>query len=187
MSLDRTPVRRTLRLLLLSAACSLCAAHADEYSEVSQLIRSKQLVQALDKADQHLAGKPRDPQMRFLKGVIQTESGKPQEAIGTFSQLTLDYPELPEPYNNLAVLYAAQNQLDSARAALEMALRADPGYAIAYENLGDLYLQLASQAYQKAQENDRSNAGIPQKLTLIRELLATGNKTRIPATTRPAS
>ncbi len=56
-----------------------------------------------------------------------------------FTKLSEDYPELPEPYNNLAVLYAQQKQYDKARTALEMAIRTHPSYAIAYENLGDIY------------------------------------------------
>jgi tetratricopeptide (TPR) repeat protein len=117
-----------------------------------------QLNEALSKADQYLAGKPRDPQMRFLKGVIQTESGKPADAVATFTKLTEDFPELPEPYNNLAVLYAGQSQFDKARAALEMAIRTNPSYATAHENLGDVYAKLASQAYSKALQLDAGNA-----------------------------
>jgi tetratricopeptide (TPR) repeat protein len=75
------------------------------------------------RVQQHLATKPRDPQMRFLKGLIEQDSGKPQDAIATYNQLIQDYPELPEPYNNVAVLYAAQGQYDRARQALEMAIR----------------------------------------------------------------
>jgi tetratricopeptide (TPR) repeat protein len=50
--------------------------------------------------------------------------------MAVFSKLTEDYPELPEPYNNLAVLYAQQKQYDKARTALEMAIRIHPGYAL---------------------------------------------------------
>ena len=99
--------------------------------------------EALAKADAYIAGKPRDPQMRFLRGVILTEQGKQAEAIAAFTQLTQDFPELPEPYNNLAVLYAAQSQFDKARAALEMAIKLNPDYATAHENLGDVYARLA--------------------------------------------
>jgi Flp pilus assembly protein TadD len=118
-----------MRLLALTALVALglgssaAWAQADEYGEVNRLVRAGQFNEAMYKADQYLAGKPRDPQMRFLKGVIQTESGKANDAIATFAKLTEDYPELPEPYNNLAVLYAGQSQFDKARAALEMAIR----------------------------------------------------------------
>ena len=131
-----------LRLLTLAITLMACVAHADEYQEVSQLIRAGKLPEAAAKADQHLAAKPKDPQMRFLKGVIQRDSGKTMESISTFIRLTEDYPELPEPYNNLAVLYAGQNQFDKARSALEMAIRTNPSYATAHENLGDVYAKV---------------------------------------------
>ena len=156
-------------------------AHADEYADVTQLVRSGKLPEALNKADLYLATKPRDPQMRFLKGVIQRDSGKTTDAISTFSRLTEDYPELPEPYNNLAVLYAGQSQFDKARTALEMAIRTNPSYATAHENLGDVYAKLASQAYNKALQLDAGNAGVPPKLALIRELFSpTGAKNQRP-------
>lgn len=148
-------------------------AQADEYAEVNRLVRAGQLGEALGKVDQYLATKPRDPQMRFMRGVIQTESGKPADAIATFSKLTEDFPELPEPYNNLAVLYAGQSQFDKARAALEMAIRTNPSYATAHENLGDVYAKLASQAYSKALQLDTGNTGVQPKLSLIRNIFTT--------------
>ena len=156
----RSVLLHSLRALALLTVCSLPLAHADEYADVGQLLRNGKHSEALVKADQFLVNKPRDPQMRFLKGVAQTESGKPNEAISTFTKLTEDYPELPEPYNNLAVLYAGQSQFDKARAALEMAIRTNPSYATAHENLGDVYAKLASQAYSKALQLDSSNTGV---------------------------
>ena len=161
-----------LRLLCVASALSATLVYADEYSDVNGLVRAGKLTEALAKADQYIAGKPRDPQMRFIKGVIQTEAGKPADAISTFTQITQDYPELPEPYNNLAVLYAGQSQFDKARAALEMAIRTNPSYATAHENLGDVYAKLASQAYSKALQLDGGNAGVQPKLALIRTLFA---------------
>ena len=169
-------VRQVFRLVALATALAAPLTYADEYSDVNQLVRSGKLAEALTKADQYLVSKPRDPQMRFLKGVIQTESGKPTDAIGTFVKLTEDYPELPEPYNNLAVLYASQGQYDKARAALEMAIRTNPSYATAHENLGDVYAKLASQAYSKALQLDSSNTGVQPKLALIGGVFALGAK-----------
>jgi tetratricopeptide (TPR) repeat protein len=173
-------LRQIFRLAALSAALTIPLAHADDYSDVNQLVRSGKLTEALTRADQYLATKPRDPQMRFLKGVVQTEAGKPNDAIGTFLKLTEDYPELPEPYNNLAVLYASQSQYDKARAALEMAIRTNPSYATAHENLGDVYAKLASQAYSKALQLDSNNTGVQPKLALIRDLFSPGAKGRAP-------
>lgn len=168
-----TALSRAARLLCVAAAMAWTAtALADDYTDVNALLRSGKLSEALNKADQYLAAKPRDAQMRFLKGVIQTESGKPADAITTFNKLTEDYPELPEPYNNLAVLYAGQSQFDKARAALEMAIRTNPSYATAHENLGDVYAKLASQAYSKALQLDSNNTGVQPKLALIRDLFS---------------
>ncbi len=157
---------------LLVATLWSSATWADEYADVNRLLKSGQSIEAMAKVDQFLASKPRDPQMRFLKGVILAETGKANEAIGTFVKLTEEYPELPEPYNNLAVLYAGQSQFDKARVALEMAIRTNPSYATAHENLGDVYAKLASQAYSKALQLDGTNAGVPPKLALIRNLFS---------------
>ena len=102
-------------------------------------------------------------------------------------KLTEDYPELPEPYNNLAVLYAQQKQYDKARTALEMAIRTHPSYAIAYENLGDVYAKLASQAYDKALQLDSANSTAQNKMALIRDLISTsaGKRPQAPAAPRP--
>lgn len=166
----RSYVTQSLRAMTLIATLVAPIAYADEYADVSQMVRAGKLADALVKADQYLATKPRDPQMRFLKGVIQRDTGKTTEAIATFTRLTEDFPELPEPYNNLAVLYAGQSQFDKARTALEMAIRTNPSYSTAHENLGDVYAKLASQAYSKALQLDNENQAVPPKLALIREL-----------------
>jgi tetratricopeptide (TPR) repeat protein len=167
---------KILLLLRVAAAVGLLCSQpalADDYADVSQLVRTGKLAEALSRADQYLANQPKDPQMRFIKGVIQRDSGKTAEAISTFTRLTEDYPELPEPYNNLAVLYAGQSQFDKARSALEMAIRTNPSYATAHENLGDIYAKLASQAYNRALQLDNANPAVPPKLALIREIFGT--------------
>ena len=163
-----------LSLAALAAALALAAAApalADELAEAGKLLRAGQHQQALERVNKLLAGKPADPQARFLKGVIYAEQGNAGAAIDLFRKLTEDYPELPEPYNNLAVVYASQGQYDKARVALEQSIRTHPSYATAYENLGDVYAKLASQAYDKALKLDSSNAGAQNKLALVRELV----------------
>jgi tetratricopeptide (TPR) repeat protein len=157
-----------IRLMALAALLWASASHADEYSNVSQLMRAGKLDEAQALVDRHLAAKPRDPQMRFIQGVIQRDSGRLEDALATFTKLTEDFPELPEPYNNLAVILASQGQNEKARAALEMAIRANPGYATAHENLGDVYAKLASQAYNKALQIDGSNTAVKSKLAVLR-------------------
>lgn len=170
----RRTLGRTVIVAGLLAGLQL-PAMADDLADVTQLLRAGQHAQALSKADAYLSKNPRDPQMRFLKGVILTEQNKPNEAIDIFTKLTKDYPSLPEPYNNLAVLYAAAGRYDDARLALDKAIRTNPTYATAYENLGDVHAKLASQAYDKALQLDHNNAGAKSKLTMIRTLV--GNTT----------
>ena len=158
----------------LSLAVLLCASvtpcRADEVSEVNKLVKAGQTAEAVVKLDQFLALKPKDPQLRFLKGVMLADSHRTADAIAVFTLLNEDYPELPEPYNNLAVLYASQGQYDKARVALEAAVRGNPGYATAFENLGDVYARLAAQAYARALVLDGSNLALPPKIAQLRTL-----------------
>jgi tetratricopeptide (TPR) repeat protein len=178
-------LQSTARLLLLAFFCATASVHADDYQDVNQLMAAGKLGEAMSKADAFLATKPADPQMRFLKGVLQRNTGKLPEAIATFIKLTEDYPALSEPYNNLAVIYAGQSQFDKARAALEMAIRTNPSYATAYENLGDVYVRLASQTYSKALELDIGNTMIPGKLAAIREAYKLNAKSPTPLAVKP--
>ncbi|MGF6349177.1 tetratricopeptide repeat protein [Variovorax sp. W2I14] len=165
-----SPTVRALLLAIAACGVALPALAAIEHEDVDRLIQAGKLDEAMTKADAFLKDKPRDPQMRFLKGVIQLDTGKRAEAIAAFTQLTQDAPELPEPFNNLAVIYASQNQFDKARSALESAIRTNPSYATAQENLGDVYARLASQAYSKALQLDQNNTAVQPKLAVIRTL-----------------
>ena len=164
-------LRRGVVVLCAAAMCAAVTALADDLQDASKMLKAGQAQQALERVNRVLAAKPRDPQARFLKGLILTEQGNTKEAVEIFTKLTQDYPDLPEPYNNLAVIYAGQGQYDKARAALEQSIRTHPSYATAYENLGDVYAKLASQAYGKALQLDGSNTGAQNKLSLVRELV----------------
>jgi Flp pilus assembly protein TadD len=164
----------SLAARLAGIVCALAIAlpaFADDLADAAKHLKAGQHKQALERVNKALAAKPRDAQARFLKGLILTEQGNSKEAIEIFTKLTQDYPELPEPYNNLAVIYASQGQYDRARAALEQSIRTHPSYATAYENLGDVYAKLASQAYDKALQIDSSNTTAKNKLSLTRELV----------------
>src|SRR3954452_4024491 len=147
---------------------------ANSYEDASKLFQQGNYPAALEKIEAVITANPRDARARFLKGLIVTEQNKPAEAIKVFTSLTEDYPELPEPYNNLAVLYASQGQYDKARKSLEMAIRTHPSYAIAHENLGDVYAKMASEAYDKALQLDRGNQAAASKLALIKDLFSQG-------------
>ncbi len=162
-----------IALALGVLAVTPAAAQNDDFSEASRLFKQGSYPAALDKAEAAIKANPRDARARFLKGLILTEQNKQVDAIKVFQSLAEDYPELPEPYNNLAVLYASQGQYDKARNALEMAIRTHPSYATAHENLGDIYAKMASQAYDKALVLDKGNASAQTKLNLIKDLFST--------------
>jgi Flp pilus assembly protein TadD len=169
MTLPRTLPLRSLLVALVFGVCA--TAHADSIQDINRLMKEGQNAQALEQVDKYLAGKPKDAQGRFLRGLILTELNRNNEAIIAFQKLTEDYPNLPEPYNNLAVIYAQQKQYEKAKQALEMAIRTHPAYATAHENLGDLYARMASQAYDKALQLDSSNTSAQTKLSMIRDLV----------------
>jgi tetratricopeptide (TPR) repeat protein len=163
------------------------AAPADDIKEGSKLYQQGKLDQAMAKVMAGLQQQPKDAQGRFLKGLIQTEQKKIADAIQTFTGLTEDYPELPEPYNNLAVLYAGQGNYEKAKAALELAIHTHPAYATAHENLGDIYAQLARRAYDKALQLDKSNTTALSKLALVKEMFSTPKSQQVAAVTTPVA
>jgi tetratricopeptide (TPR) repeat protein len=177
-------------LLVLLSAQSACLA--DDLADATRLFKQGQQTQALVKINSHLGKNPSDAQGRFLKGLILTDMNRVPEAIKLFTELSEEFPELPEPYNNLAVLYAAQGQYEKAKNSLEMAIRTHPSYATAHENLGDIYAKLASLAYDKALQLDKSNATAQTKLSLIRELFTSNGESAataqppVPVTSQPA-
>ena len=123
-----------------------------------------------------MAARPDDQAMRFLYGVMLSESRREADAISVFERMLQDFPELPEPYNNLAVLRAGQGQLDRSRELLEAALRSDPTYRIAHQNLGDVFARLALRAYEAAGQGNRADEPLLRRLRMTRELIAAGAK-----------
>jgi Flp pilus assembly protein TadD len=141
-------------------------------AEIGALMKAGRIDEALQRAEARLKDNPRDAQVRFMRGVILAEQGKTVEAGVAFEALTQEFPELPEPYNNLAVIHAGQGRYESAYRLLQQALIAQPDYVTAYENLGDLYLSMAEQAYGKALGLDANNPIAKAKLDTARELNA---------------
>jgi Flp pilus assembly protein TadD len=149
--------------------------YAQALKAASGLVKDKQYIEAMVRLDALLAQRPREPQARVLKGVVDADEGKREAAIATYRALIEDYPELPEPYNNVAVLYAQNGDYEGARLALETAVRTAPDWPVARENLGDIYARLAAEEYQRAAKLDRENKTAPVKLGVMRELLAPGS------------
>ena len=165
-----SPVSALLRLAV-AGMLTVGVAHADEIVEVQRLQSAGQVEQALSRAEAYLASKPKDAQMRFLRGVLLADRRRSAEAIEVFQRLIEEFPELPEPYNNLAALQAAAGDYDRAKASLDQALRANPSFAAAHENLGDVLAMLALRSYTRAQQIEPANPALPGKLKLVRELL----------------
>ena len=163
------------------AAAASGGVASPESTEVQRLLKDGQHTQALKLIDESLAKNPKDAQMRFRRGVALSMLDRKPEALAVFQKLVDDHPDMPAPYNNMAVIYGAQGDYEKARQALERAIRTNPAYATAYQNLGDVYAQLASQAYTKALQLDKGDASVQPKLALLRELTAGANITPPPA------
>lgn len=158
------------RLLLIASLGMALTARADDLADVQRMYYAGQASAAMQRADEFLAAHPKDAQMRFIKGVMLADGKRSAEAIALFQKLSEDYPDLAEPYNNLAVLYAAAGDFVKARVTLEQALRTNPAYATAHENLGDVYAALAAQSYARAVKLDPTNVTAAPKLAAAREL-----------------
>ena len=146
-------------------------AHADVYDDVERMIRNGQYEKARQASQQHLDKTPQDPQMRLLSSRILDSQGNTDEATAVLESLTQEFPELPEPHNNLAVLYARQGRALEALASLNKAIAARPDYTVAQENVGDLYLSLALQAYQRARQTPAPSTSAARKAQALEPLL----------------
>ena len=141
---------------------------AGRLKEALQAVEARQAVEAM----RHTPGT--DVQLMFLQARVLNELNRTAEAEAIYLQMTTRFPELPEPWNNLAAIYVKRNELDRARRALEMAILINPKYSIAQANLGDVQLNLALRAYQSA-----AAAGIPglaPKIKRVKELLEASPK-----------
>lgn len=150
---------------------ALSAASAAQ--EVTQLLDQGKVKEAAQRVQAQLKKTPGDVELRFLQGIIAFEQKNHTQAIESFLSLTRDYPAMPEPYNNLAVLYAAKGEARKATEALEQAMRTHASYATAHQNLGDLYARMANDAYAKALQLDNHRQPAPAQLSLIRQVPGT--------------
>ena len=141
-----------------------------DISQLNKLIEEKKYAEAKVIVEQLLDSDKENPQLLFISGVLLSELGEIDNAINVFVSLTKSHPTLPEPYNNLAVLYAQSGNFDLARSALEKSIKTHPSYATAHVNLGDLYTRMASESYNQALQIDKSNKNAKTKLSLIKKL-----------------
>ena len=144
----------------------------DNTPEIDASIAQKNWQASLTQLDARIAANPRDAQAKFKRATVLAHLNRDDEAIAAFTELTQMYPELPEPYNNLAALYAKQGHYAEARVALETATKVNPSYGLAYENLGDLYLRMANEAYRRAQGLGKASATTTQRLADIQKIVS---------------
>jgi len=172
----------------LLAGCAIVATAAlPDLTETQRLLQAGKAADALRRIDDALRTNPADVELRFLRGVALTDLQRPNEAIKVYGRLIEERPELPAPRNNLAVLYAQQGQFDKARVTFEGAIRTNPVYAAAYDNLGDVQARLASTSYAQALQMPEAASAPAPGLTLVRDLAPHGPKLLVAqATPTPA-
>lgn len=139
--------------------------------QIQRLIQQGNFEEALAMVEERLSKNPAEIQILFLKGLTLASMNRLKEAEAVFVDLTENHPELPEPFNNLAVIYALSGEYDKAKQALVSAINTHPSYAIAHENLGDIYAKMASQAYNQALKLDSDNKETRKKLAMINDLI----------------
>jgi tetratricopeptide (TPR) repeat protein len=159
-------------LPVVPAFAQVSTATADSTPAIDAAIASKNWASALTQLDARIKTNPRDVQAQFKRATVLARLDRDDDAISAFTALTETYPELPEPYNNLAALYAKKGRYDDARVALETAVKANPSYGLAYENLGDLYLRLASESYKRAQALGSKSPLTAQRVSDIQKIVA---------------
>jgi tetratricopeptide (TPR) repeat protein len=158
-----TSLVRALLMSLALCTSGFAQTAVDPFDKAQKLFDEGKTAEAWVTVNAQLESQPRDLRYRFLKGVLLGQKGQLNEAIALYTELTREFPELAEPYNNLAVIYSGQGKLEEAKAALEMALRNSPSYAVAHENLGNVYLQLAKLAFARALALSPNNASLKAK------------------------
>ncbi len=162
-----------LQAALLTALLAGRPAAADVVSDVHGLLAKGELAAALRVADSAVQTNPRDAQSRFLQAVVLMDLQRSDDALAAFTRVAQEFPELPEPFNNIALLQVRAGRLELARQALEIALRNDPGHRAARANLGEVHLMLAVQAWQQAASGAPPDARLQRKLDAARALLGT--------------
>ena len=151
---------RPLATAALAFILASAVAAADENLERAlSLAAEERHAEAGELLGSFLQRNPDHPQGRLLHGILSARTGRVSEAIDIFRALVEDYPDMYEPYNNLAVLYAVQGRLDEARETLLAALEHRPT-ALVYENLGDVYSDLARRAYLRARSLRRADGEV---------------------------
>ncbi len=80
-------------------------------------------------------------QLWLADGTRAWESGNREEASNIFNRITEEYPERPEGYNKIGVMYAEKGQLENAEKYFLFALSKESRHVPSLTNLGNIYLE----------------------------------------------
>ena len=136
------------------------ASFEQDLERAISLANEERYAEARDALDPLLEHDSMHPWARLLDGILLAREGRVGEAIEIFDRLRRDHPDMSEPWNNLAVLQAAEGRLEDARETLLAALGRRPS-AIGYANLGDVYSSLAERAYVRSRELGGDSGAVP--------------------------
>lgn len=124
--------------------------------EIERLINSGQAEAALariESREAQLASATTpgtDVQLMFQKARALTALKRTAQAQKIYQDMTVRFPELAEPWNNLAMIYIQNGSLDEAAFALETAVMNNPTNGNAIANLADVRLLMAIRGYREA-------------------------------------
>jgi len=140
-------------------------------THIEKLIKERKYPDAIQAIDAALVKTPRNVQLRFIKARLQVELRDFESGRNTWIEITQQFPELPEPYNNLAALAANQGKWIEARDYLELALKLRPDYVTAQGNLADIYLRLSDRHYSSASKLQPNQREYGLRAKAIKEIL----------------
>ena len=171
-------MRRYLLVLLclLLPGTALAAASTQQ---LQLLVEQKKFVKAVLEGNDILQQDPTNTRARFLTAYSYQMIAKTDKAISLYQDLIRDHPTLPEPRNNLAMIYLEQGDYDLASQMLVSAINTRISYAIAYANLSQVYKGIASEAYRRAisQSTEPAKYTHDIELTAITRLDFQGSET----------
>lgn len=171
-------MRRYLLVLLclLLPGTALAAASTQQ---LQLLVEQKKFVKAVLEGNDILQQDPTNTRARFLTAYSYQMIAKTDKAISLYQDLIRDHPTLPEPRNNLAMIYLEQGDYDRASQMLVSAINTRISYAIAYANLSQVYKGIASEAYRRAisQSTEPAKYTHDIELTAITRLDFQGSET----------
>lgn len=146
---------------------------------IQQLMQAGRYNEAEKELRSELGSGDSNVHLKFLACVIQAQQGSSKKAIACFQQLVQDYPDMPEAYNNLGVLYAGLGMPMEARKWLERGLKQQHAYAMLYQNLQNLQAEINRNAYASALQLDMSKSQMQTKLSLLGRMASTPDKASV--------